>query len=120
MVYAPVVQCEFLIPICRDAELSDGQVHHPEDWEWLREELFLRFDGATVALGFYSEFYRDPDTHQRVDDESRKYFVAVPEKKLGQLRTLLSEACVPFQQKCIYLSIAGRVEFVEATPDGSH
>ena len=57
-------ECTFFIPIRRDGNLSDGEPHETDAWEWLDEELFIRFDGGT-------------------------------------------------QQKCIYLSIAGHVEFVE-------
>ena len=113
MVYAPVVQCEFLIPTCRDAELSDGLEHQAEAWEWFDTELFLRFDGGTLAPGLYSGFYRDPDTGQRVNDESQKFIVAIAEREVDQLRLMLGEACTRFQQKCIYLSVAGRVEFIE-------
>jgi hypothetical protein len=115
MVYAPVLQCEFLIPTCRDCEVSDGLEHEVEEWEWLDTELFLRFDGGTLAPGLYSGFYRDPDTGQRVNDESHKFIVAVTESKVDQIREMLAAACVRFEQKCIYLSVAGRVEFIEAS-----
>ncbi len=55
---------------------------------------------------------RDPDTHERVFDKSRKFLVAVQAHRLPELRALLAAACVIFGQKCIYLSIAGQVEFV--------
>lgn len=56
MIDVPVVQCEFLVPIRRDAERSDAELHSTEEWEWLDEELFIRFDGATVAPGLYTGF----------------------------------------------------------------
>jgi hypothetical protein len=86
-------------------------------WRWLDAELFLRFGGRTVAPGFYQGFYADPDTGEKVADESRKFIVAVPHSQVSQLRSLLIEACGQFQQKCIYLSIAGNVEFVERGHD---
>ena len=46
-------------------------------------------------------------------DRSRKYIVALPRARLGALRAILREACSQFAQKCIYLSVAGCVEFVE-------
>jgi len=107
-----LVECSFLIPIRRDANLSDGQEHKPETWELLFSELFVRFGGRTIAPGLYSGAYRDPDTGLEVGDESRKLIVAIPETELDQLRQLLTEGCDWFQQKCIYLSVAGRVEFV--------
>ena len=113
MVQLPLLECSFLIPIRRDANLSDAGEHDPKTWEWLSTEIFNRFRGGTGAPGMYQGFYEDPDTHQRVADESYKFFVAIEESRLPDLRQLLSAACVTFQQKCIYLSVAGHVEFVE-------
>lgn len=101
-------------PIRRDVNLSDGELHSTDLWEWLDDELFDRFSGRTIAPGLYDGFYRDPDTGERVADESRKYVVAMNESQLEELRALLSVVCVKFQQKCIYLSLAGQVEFIEA------
>jgi hypothetical protein len=115
----PLLECSFLIPIRRDEKLSDGEPHDPELWEWLDEELFARFDGGTVAPGQFAGFYRDPDTSQRVDDLSFKYTVAVPAGQLDELRSLLAVACFSFEQKCIYLSIAGQVEFIESAKHGN-
>ena len=110
---ATYLECSFLIPICRDANLSDGLVHDAETWDWLTTELFNRFGGATAAPGIYQGFYRDPDTQQQVADESYKYIVAIADSRLDELKQLLSAACMLFQQKCIYLNVAGRVEFIQ-------
>jgi hypothetical protein len=107
-----IVECSFLIPICRDAILSDGQAHKAETWEQLFSELFARFGGRTVAPGLYAGAYRDPGTGAEVGDESRRIIVAIEESALDGLRQLLAEACGWFHQKCIYLSIAGQVEFI--------
>ena len=72
----------------------------------------MRFGGRTIAPGLYSGAYRDADTGLRVTDESRRFVVAVDESALGGLRQLLVDVCDWFQQKCIYLSVAGRVEFI--------
>ncbi len=105
-------ECAFLIPIRRDTILSDGELHSTEAWEWVRDELFVRFDGVTQAPGLYSGAYRDPDTGERVNDESRRFIVALPEERFEELKVRLRIACEVFQQKCIYLSIAGSVELV--------
>lgn len=47
-------------------------------------------------------------------DQSWKYVVAIAESQLDEMRALLSVVCIKFQQKCIYLSRAGQVEFIEA------
>jgi len=109
---APLLECSFLIPLKRDTNLSDGQPHAPERWEWLYDELFDRFRGVTFPPLTYLGVYEDPDTHSRVRDESKKYILAIEDSQLDELRQLLSAACVLFEQKCTYLSIAGRVEFV--------
>ena len=113
------MECSFFIPVVRDGNLADGEPHSTQSWEWLTDELWDRFGGATIAPGFYEGFYRDPDTGERVSDKSRKYIVAVADDRLSALRQLIAEACGVFCQKCIYLSIAGRVEFVEEEVDSS-
>lgn len=49
-------------------------------------------------------------------DESRKYWIALPADKADDLRAMLRRACHTFDQRAIYLSVAGRVEFVVADP----
>lgn len=111
------VECSFLIPIRRDALLSDGRRHSTKTWRWLDEELYIRFGGRTIAPGLYQGFYADPHTGQQVADESRKFMIALPQAQLEQLQGLLKQACMRFQQKCIYLSVAGQVEFIEANDE---
>ncbi|MGD9854579.1 MAG: hypothetical protein AB7U20_06460 [Planctomycetaceae bacterium] len=104
-----------LIPIRRDHDLSDGELHSTDAWSWIDDPLFVQFEGGTMAPGLYTGFYRDPDTGSRVDDSSRKFIVALPRRRLRELRALLESACGVFQQKCIYLSIGGNVEFIAPT-----
>jgi hypothetical protein len=118
MIQDALVECSFLVPVTRDINLSDGQPHDAEYWDWLVNELCLRFRGTTRAPQLYHGFYEDPDTKELVADRSREFTVATQESKVSELRALLSAACVVFQQKCIYLSVAGRVEFVEAPSHG--
>jgi hypothetical protein len=98
--------------------LSDGKPHLAKTWRWLENELYA-FGGATRAPHLYPGWYIDPDTAARVHDRSRKYFVAVARQHLDELRRLLRRACGEFRQKCIYLSVAGRVEFVEGEGDAA-
>jgi hypothetical protein len=114
MIRDRVTECSFFVPIRRDANLSDGELQSTDAWDWLDDELFDRFSGGTIAPGLYSGFYRDPDTQERVSDESLKFIVAVAEDRLDEMRDLLTTACSKFQQKCIYLSVGGTVEFIEA------
>jgi hypothetical protein len=71
------------------------------------EDRLDQFGGATRDTALHQGWYPDPDTGQRVTDDSRRYVVALPEDQVDELR----EACTVFQQKCIYLSVAGYVEF---------
>src|SRR5437868_2000361 len=107
-----LLECSFLIPVRRDRNLAGGGPHPNKAWKWLREAL-LDFGGGTRSLELYEGWYLDPDTGERVTDLSRKYTVALPRTELTQLRHLLGKACAIFSQKCIYLSVAGHVEFVE-------
>ena len=106
------LECSFLVPTRRDAILSDGDPHSSQAWEWLDDELYLRFEGVTLAPGLYAGAYRDPDTGERVNDESRRFVVALPDDRVEDLKIFLSVACEIFKQKCIYLSVAGTVELV--------
>jgi hypothetical protein len=108
-----LVECSFFLPVRRDAILSDGQIHSVDAWEWLDDELFESFGGRTIAPGLYEGFYPDPDTGEKVNDQSRRYIVAVTSDDLNSVRALLREACKVFQQKCIYLSVSGQVEMVQ-------
>jgi hypothetical protein len=110
----PLLECSFLIPIRRDRNLSDGRAHFPEAWRWLEQQL-SDFGGGTRDSALQHGWYLDPDTGKRVTDRSRRYIVAIPRSRLGRLRSLLREAGWIFRQKCIYLSVAGHVEFVESS-----
>lgn len=112
-----LVECGFYIPIRRDKNLSDGKPHLNESWSWLDASLF-DFGGATRSQSLWLGFYQDPDTKERVEDESVRYEVAVPLRDVARLRSLLRKACDVFQQKCIYLSVAGYVEFVGGRTHG--
>jgi hypothetical protein len=113
---ARLVECGFYIPIHRDKHLSDGQAHLQEAWEWLDDSLY-DFGGGTRSGTLHIGFYRDPDTDERVHDQSCRFEIALPRKQVGALRLLLRDACRVFQQKCIYLSVAGYVEFVKGARD---
>jgi hypothetical protein len=112
MARARLLECSFLIPTRRDRNLSDGKTHRPGAWEWLESGLG-QFGGATRDTAATEGWYEDPDSRQAVWDVSRRYTVAAPRERVRHLRALLRQACLVFGQKCIYLSVAGHVEFVE-------
>ena len=106
-----LLECSFLIPLRRDKNLSDGKRHKAAAWKWLREELFA-FGGCTTSKEAVAGWYLDRDTARPVWDDSWRYAVALPRKQVRRLRIILREACNVFEQKCVYLSVAGHVEFV--------
>jgi len=108
-----LIECSFFVPVRRDAHLSDGLPHSSEAWLRLDDAIFDRFGGLTFDPDVYRGAYRDPDTGLRVNDESRRFIVAIAENELNDLRQLLIEVCGWFFQKCIYLNVAGKVEFVK-------
>lgn len=107
------VECSFFVPLRRDANLADGELHSTLAWTWLHDELDRIFGGLTEAPGIYRGAYIDPDTKAKVKDWSRRYIVALESKDVRKLRRLLAQACSVFEQKCIYLSVAGHVEFIQ-------
>jgi hypothetical protein len=111
-----VIECSFLIPVRGDSDLSAAELHSTLEWQWLTDEIWIRFGWGTCAPGDYEGFYSDPDTGARISDVSRRYIVAITEPQLNELRSLLAQACIVFHQKCIYLSIGGAVEFVQRPP----
>jgi hypothetical protein len=92
--------------------VADGRLHRIDAWNWLEDEL-LQFGGASRETAAIEGWYFDPDTGEQVRDRSRRYVVAVARNQVSRLRVLLRQACAVFRQKCIYLSVAGDVEFVE-------
>ena len=109
-----IKECRFLVPVHRDVEISDGGIHDPASWNWLHEQMRQRFSGWTRLSGKCVGEWISDTTGEIIADQSVQYFVAVPTTRLPLLRDLLRDACVVFGQQCIYLSIGGFVEFVEA------
>ena len=115
-----LVECSFLVPVVGD---TDRRPHAPVAWRLLQDAIHETFKGLSgperfqlvrdVALvpGSYTEEV----TERRVQDESRRYTVAIHRGSLSDLRRILKKAANTFDQNYIYLSVAGRVEFVQAS-----
>jgi hypothetical protein len=112
----PRLQCEFFIPIVRN---SDKKPHQPIAWNLLVTEIRRVFPaghsgpetfyrGDALIPGEYQEGSETPP----IQDTSRRYILAIPEARVGDLRMLLRMAAHTFDQQAIYLCVAGRVEFV--------
>lgn len=52
-----------------------------------------------------------------VEDLSRKYTVAAPSERLGELRALLRRIGNSFDQRVMYLEVAGYAELLEVRPE---
>ncbi len=114
-----LVECSFLIPLRRDKNLSDGKPHELQCWDWLEAQL-AEFGGGSYSNATESGWYEDPDTKERVRDESWRHTVAVTSRQVRRLRALLADACEIFQQKCIYLRVGIHVEFVRSAVVKNH
>ena len=114
-----LVECSFLIPLVRD---SNKQPHQPVYWNALQDALFGCFGGSTGPDVVYravrpvrGEY--ESESGARVLDESYRYIVATPRRRLDELRSILRRARNTFDQESIYLSVAGIVEFVTGTEE---
>ena len=114
--------CVFLVPVVRD---SDRKPHPPILWRLLQDALVKMFEGLggpeTVL------YYRTPDPvpgswspgqgEEPVEDLSRKYTVALPAERVDELRALLRRAGNSFDQRVMYLEVAGYAELLEVRPE---
>ncbi len=120
-----VVECSFLVPIVGD---TDRKPHSPIAWRLLQDAIHRLFKGLSGPERFLlvrdvelvPGSYTEEATGNRVHDESRRYTLAIPEAQVEVLRSLLRSAANTFDQRCIYLSVAGAVEFVSAKPQDGY
>lgn len=111
---AEYFECAFILPLLRN---SDRQPHAPRFWRELEDVVNSTFvegsSGPEQLFQIAPTPGRYTDQHGRtVHDESWRYFIALPEERIDELRALLRRACNTFDQEAIYLSVAGRVELV--------
>jgi hypothetical protein len=117
-----LVEVSFLIPEIRD---SDRRLHQPIAWRLLQDEIRRRFPqghsgpenfhrAVDLVPGEYSEGPDDPP----VNDRSRRYILSLPETRVDEMKELLRKAAVTFDQRAMYLSVAGVVEFVTRGDEG--
>ena len=112
----------FLVPVVRD---SDRKAHPPILWRLLQDALVRTFGAVTGPETVF--YYRNPvavagawspgEGQEAVEDLSRKYTVAVPADRLDELRALLRRAGNSFDQRVMYLEVAGYAELLEVQPE---
>jgi len=121
-----VLECSFLVPILRDSKRdSKPESHDPILWRLLDDALREAFTGRSGPRRIFAYRteelipgdYSEPDTGRRVEDESRLYTVAIPTREIDRLRVILRTVANSFDQQSIYLSVAGVVEYIEATEE---
>lgn len=118
----PRPACVFLVPIVRD---SDRKPHPPILWRLLQDTLVRTFGAMTGPETVL--YYRNPVAvpgawspgagQEPVEDLGRKYTVAVLADRVDELRALLRRAGNSFDQRVMYLEVAGYAELVEARPE---
>jgi hypothetical protein len=119
---APRPVCVFLVPLVRD---SDRQPHAPILWRLLQDALLRLFGGFTGPETVL--YYRNRDTarghwspaegEMPVEDLSRKYVAAVPEERIEDLRALVRRIGNSFDQRAMYLEVAGYAELLTVRPE---
>jgi len=119
-----LVECTFLIPILRDSE--PRRPHAPLAWKTFEDAL--RRTSPSGHQGPETVFrvaelvpgeYLDDGPRRRTADENRRYIVALPKERVRDLRAFLRKAANTFDQRTIYLSIRGKVEFVKRAANGA-
>ena len=114
--------CVFLVPVVRD---SDREPHPPVLWRLLQDALIARFGAVTgpeTVLYFRSSepvpgAWSPGEGGDPVEDLSRKYKVAIPAGQVDVLRALLRRAGNSFDQRVMYLEVAGYAELLEVRPE---
>ena len=119
---SPRPACVFLVPVVRD---SDRKPHPSILWRLLQDALVRTFGAVTGPETVL--YYRNPvavpgawspgEGQEAVEDLSRKYTVAVPADRLDELRALLRQAGNSFDQRVMYLEVAGYAELIEVRPE---
>lgn len=113
--------CVFLVPVVRD---SDRRPHPPILWRLLQDALIRTFGGLTgpETVVYYRASSPVPGTwlpgsgREHVEDLCRKYTLAMPSDRVDDLRALLRRAGNSFDQRMIYLEVAGYAELLEVDP----
>lgn len=107
-----IIQTTFLVPIREDKSIGNGELHPEQKWECLTEKLYLEFSGWTIAPNFYPGGWINPKTGERIEDESRKYFVDIKKKELSNMKMFIKEIAVLFVQQYIRFEHEGEVEYI--------
>lgn len=114
--------CAFLVPVVRD---SDRRPHSVPLWPILQDalvDLFGAVSGPETVLlhrrlKLVHGVWRSDREGDLVEDRSRRYSIAIPEDRVDELRALLRRVGNSFDQRVMYLEVAGYAELLEVNPD---
>jgi len=113
--------CVFLVPLVRD---GDRRPHPPVLWRLLQDALVSTFGGATgpETVVWYRDREPTPGAwapgkgEEAVTDLSRRYTIAIPPNRVAELRNLLRKVGNSFDQRAMYLEVAGYAEILDVRP----
>ncbi len=119
---SPRPVCVFLVPIVWD---SDRKPHPPVLWRLLQDALIRKFGAVTgpETVLYYrkaqpvSGAWSPGEGEEPVEDLSRKYTVAITTHQIDALRALLRRTGNTFDQRVMYLEVAGYAELLEVRPE---
>ena len=114
--------CVFLVPVVRD---GNRKPHQPILWRMLQDALVQTFGSVTgpeTVIGYRSRVavrgVWSPDGGEDlVEDLSRRYTIAIPAERVPALKELLRRAGNSFDQRVMYLEVAGYAELLEVRPE---
>jgi hypothetical protein len=99
--------CQFSISSNRSRKLSDGGLHTPDAWSWLRDTLFAEVGEGLVDI---PQFFSVKRSEGGGGVKVRLTLVA---SAVGRLREILEEACERFHRKRIRVVFRDRHNVME-------
>lgn len=117
-------EVRFLVPMLRN---SDHQLHEIVQWEWLEDEMHVRYPNGwqlreverkdNAVHGTVQGRWFDQEKQQSVPDDCVEVVVAVPPDQLAVLFVLFEEICARFDQKCLYFTTGGDAALYHPTKE---
>lgn len=105
--------CQVVIPLVSGRTRAPWHPNKVPDWEAATAYLFGGI--SPIALAVVGR-WRDPSKPPRkgiVPDPQNRYEVAVGRSRIAELKEYMRFTCVHFEQECLYLALAGAVEFID-------
>src|SRR5262249_3865916 len=117
-------EVRFLVPMLRN---SDHQLHDVAQWEWLEDEMHVRYPNGwqlreverteDAVKGTVRGRWFDKEKQQSVPDDCVEFVVALPPDQMTGLFALFEEVCARFDQKCLYFTTGGDAALYHPTKE---